>query len=152
MTSTPIKLSPSNFCPATKISPAVNESVRRIFFARSASLATSYSSSALRLATSLSAAIPFNRDDCRRGRGEEASVLTRFGVGFLGFGAAFGVFGLPNKPADWDSSFSFLRRASRSAIFAKRCFSKSEISVPFSVAMVVRRMVWYGVAQASTVE
>lgn len=135
-TSIPMRLSPLNFCPAINMSFCVNESVRLIFFTRSTSLAASYCSSALRLATSLSAASPCRRDDCRRGAGESSS-FTRFG------GALFLVFveslfvdfpALANLPAGCVSCSSF-KSAFCSAMFACRCLSISDRAFGLSIAI-----------------
>ena len=142
--SPPTKDPPSTLPPDTTISSNENASLLRTRFARSASWNASYSSSALRLATSLSAAIPRSREEVRRG---PASFTSSF---IFGCGAAFFLFlfdddgesrsgflvcdrGGSPTPLDWAFWVSFFNRLSRSAIFASRCFSKSDSSSIFAL-------------------
>jgi hypothetical protein len=80
----------------------------------------------------------------RRGTSVSFFTATLLGAGlFLLEPLAFGVEALV-KTADWASSVSCLRRASRSAMFARRCFSKSDISVVGGCAMSLPRCTNYG--------
>src|SRR6266498_543390 len=74
--------------------------------------------------------MPARRDDVRLGTGVSSFTFSFF-LGtdfFLWESLDLGVEGLVYRPEDWASRVSFFRRASRSAMFARRCFSKSEIS------------------------
>lgn len=68
------------------MSPRFKSPLTRCLFTRSAALCASVSSSALRLATSLSATMPRKREDVLRGT---TSSFFIFAAGFLDFGFAF---------------------------------------------------------------
>ena len=111
--------------PATTTSLKLRSPEILCLFVLAASCAAVYSSSAFRFATSLSAVKPKSRDDVLRGW---ISSLIFFTGGFFlcvvllleGFATGFGP-----RPAEAASRASCLRRLSRLAMFAWRCFSYS---------------------------
>lgn len=103
--------------PATTMSVRFRSSLTRCRFTFCASWKASASSSALRFATSLSATIPLNLDEVRRGKTSSFTFCTA--VFF--FGAGFDVLDLAlvgASPADAASSCSWRSRAWFAAIFS----------------------------------
>ena len=127
--SVPIKLLPAKF----------RSSVFRMRLCRSAPFCCTYSSSAFSFATSLSARMPAMREEVRRGP-KSSSFLTRLAGGPLDFFDRFVPLGAPAdagfeyKPVAAASWVNFLSSASRSAMFARRCFSKSDCSAETAAA------------------
>jgi len=111
----------SHSLPTTTMSLKLYASLMRCLFALSASLRASCSSSAFRFAVSLSASMPFKRDEVRRGA--NSSCLIFFGTTFFGFDLGFAAddpLAVGARPASAASISRLRRRACVFAMFSCR--------------------------------